>query len=133
MVDALLVEVADVEGPIRTELDVDRTKPAVIAGQGNVEILGGEARAIGANGTADNLPLERGHAEQAPGILFSQRRGVVDGERMGETRGAVVADRLEEAEGERVRQLAVLFEPLPGEAPLHVVEATGVAAVVARE
>ena len=133
MVDALLVEVADVEGSIGTELDVDRPKPAVITGQGNVEILGGEARAIGANGTADHLPLERGHAEQAPGVLFAEHRGVVDGERMGETRGAVVADRLEEAEGERVRQLAVLFEPLSGEAPLHVVEATGVAAVVARE
>ena len=133
MVDALLVEVADIEGPIGTELDVDRTKPAVIAGQGNVEILGGEARAIGADGTADHLPLERGHAEQAPGVLVAERRGVVDGEGMGESRSAVVTDRLEEAEGERGRQLPVLLEPLPREAPLHVVKSTGIAAVVARE
>ena len=77
------------------------------------------------------MALERGDAEETAGVLRPQGRGIVDDERMGEPRGAVMADRLEEAEGIGIRELAMLLESLPVEPPLDIVESPRVAAVVA--
>ena len=112
VIDALLVEIDDVEGTIGALLEIDRAEPGVAGGDGMIDVAGLERRFVRAEFTPHHVPLQRANAKQLPVVLGGQAvglRGVgagplVDHELVGEAGDVVVQHLLEEAERIRVRQ-----------------------------
>src|SRR5438552_10423971 len=75
--------------------------------------------------------VQRHDREQLAAILLWQGIVFIDDERVAEALHLVVGHRLEETEGERIGEDAVLLEALAVVAALDVMKAAGIAAVVA--
>ena len=107
VVDALLVHVAEVDGTVGADLDVNRAKPLVGAGDGSIDVGGLEGGRVGPNVALNDLALQGFDAEQSAVVAFGQLVGFVDDEVVSEPWHVVVFHGREIAKGVGVGQRSV--------------------------
>lgn len=102
VIDALFVEIGDIDGAIGAGLDIDGAEPGVVSFEYTFDVFGFEGGLPGTDIAEDDLPLEWFNTEQPTAIAFGQSGFFVDDEGVAEAGDAVVFDVFEESKGEGV-------------------------------
>ena len=133
VVDALFVEVGDVDAAVRAGFDVDWSEPLVVGFYDSADVASLKRRLVRLEVTHDDLTLQRLNAEESSSIFVGQNVLFVDDEVMRESWNAVMLHVGVVAESVRVRKRTMLTEPFSRIPTLFVVKTSSIAAVVAGE